>query len=71
MLTNFSLIMWNYPMSLVLLSTWSTLMGRGGHTETLRYLATPSSRNYGWLITFSLNMLNYPMFLISLSTWSN
>ena len=31
------------PMSLILLSTWFPLMGRGGHTETLRLLTTPSS----------------------------
>ena len=35
---------------LVHLSTW---LGMGGHTEILRYLATPTSRSYGWLITFS------------------
>ena len=38
---------------LVQLATW---LGTGGHTETCRYLGTPSSRSYGWLITFSLNM---------------
>ena len=38
---------------LVPLQTW---VGRGGHTETLRYLVNPNSRSYGWLITFSLNM---------------
>ena len=46
----------DYPMSLILLSTWSTWVGRGGHTETLRYLATPTSKIYGWLITFFLIM---------------
>ena len=34
----------------------STFMGRGGHTETLRYLATPTCRSYKWLKTFSLIM---------------
>ena len=29
-------------MILILLSTWFTWVGRGGHTETLRYLATPT-----------------------------
>ena len=52
---------------LVPLQTW---VGRGGHTETFRYLANPNSRSYEWLITFSMNMENYPMSLILLSTWS-
>ena len=30
--------------NLVPLQTW---VGRGGYTETLRYLANPNSRNYG------------------------
>ena len=38
---------------LVPLQTW---VGRGGHTEILRYLANPNSRNYGWLITFFVIM---------------
>ena len=59
-------------MTLIMLSTWSTGWVRGGgHTETLRYFATPTFESYGWLITFFLIMLDYPMFLISLSTWSN
>ena len=48
-----SFIMWNYPVTLILLSTW---VGRGVHTETLRYLATPTFKSYGRLITFFLIM---------------
>ena len=38
---------------LVQLMTW---MGRGGHTEPLRYFDTLGSRSFGWLITFFLIM---------------
>ena len=57
--------------------TWGLHLNLEHIIASLRYLAAPTSKSYGWwLLTFSLIMLDYPMHildlavhLVHLSTW--